>query len=553
MRRRHRPADGGAILGLLAASGFLLILFAPASEPENQRFVLDLRPSVEILLLLAALGLAGLRGRPLGVATRLAATVIIATAALVHTIDALLPALFGRTLDLYWDLGHVPSLLGLFFDSAGPWRGGLVAAGVLGGALAALGLVFLALTAIGWAAQRRGVAPLLLLLPCIVALGGVVLPPGPDGTRPVSTSLSHEVARQGRDLVLAWQVAHGHLGKYAAVLATPQRKSADLAGLKGGDVILIYVESYGTVALDEPAYRAVVAPALDRFTAKVAGAGYGIVSDRILSPTFGGGSWLAHGTMGSGIKLDQLTARLLLASDRRSLPRYLSAAGYRTVEVMPGIKSPLAEDRFWGFDKSYYAADLGYDGPEFGWFTIPDQYTLKIFAEREAHTARPLFAQIVLVSSHTPFYPVPPYVADWGDAGLYASVAQAEWDRLYRQPDWDRLEAPYLESLAYDLDVLGDFVTSRVADGALVVILGDHQPPAFISGDKQKWTVPIHVLSKDPDLLAPFVAQGYTPGAFPAPTAPVLGMEGFLPAFLDGFSSAAPPVAAEPADAGTHG
>jgi hypothetical protein len=553
MRRQSRPAGLGAIVALLTACGFLLILFAPASEPENQRFVLDWRPSVEILALLAALGLAGLRDGRLGLAARLAATGIIGIAALIHTIDALLPALFGRTLDLYWDLGHVPSLLGLFFDAAGPWRGGLVAAAVAGGALAALGLIFLALTTIGWAAARRGVAPLLLLLPCIVALGGLALPPGPDGTRRVSTSLSHEMARQARDLVLAWQVAHGHLGKYAAVLAAPQRQSADLAGLKGGDVLLIYVESYGTVALDDPRYRAVVAPALDRFAAKAAAAGYGLVSDRIVSPTFGGGSWLAHGAMGSGVRLDQLTARLLLASDRRSLPRYLSAAGYRTVEIMPGIKKPLAEEGFWGFDKSYYAADLGYDGPAFGWFTIPDQYTLKIFAEREAHSARPLFAQIVLVSSHTPFYPVPPYVADWRDAGPYESVGQAEWDRIYRQPDWDRLEAPYRESLAYDLDVLGDFLTSRVADGALVIILGDHQPPAFISGDKQPWTVPIHVLAKDQALLAPFVAQGYTPGAFPAQTAPFLAMEGFLPAFLDGFSRQDPPLAADPADAGKHG
>jgi hypothetical protein len=544
VRRRRSAAGAGAINALLAASFLLLALFAPASEPENHRLVLDFRPSVEILLLIAALALAGLRRRPLGLAPRLAAPAVVGVAALLHAVDALLPGLFGRTLDLYWDLGHVPSLLGLFFDSAGPWRGGLVAAGIGTGVLAALALVFLALTAIGWAAAQRGIGRPLVLLPCAVALGGLALPAAPDGTKPVSTGLTSELSRHGRDLVLAWQVAHGNLGEYAAILGAPQRRSADLAGLKGGDVLLIYVESYGTVALDEPRYRAIVAPALDRFAAKVGAAGYGLVSNRILSPTFGGGSWLAHGTMASGIRLDQPTARLLLGSDRRSLPRYLSAAGYRTVEVMPGIKNPLAEDRFWGFDKSYYAADLGYHGPEFGWFAIPDQVTLKVFAEREAHSSRPLFAQIVLVSSHTPFYPVPPYVADWSDAGPYESIGKAEWDRIYRQPDWDRLDGAYVESLAYDLDTLGDFVTGRVAEGALVIILGDHQPPAFISGERQPWTVPIHILAKDSSLLAPFLAQGYTPGAFPAQTAPFLTMERFLPTFLDGFSERDPTLAA---------
>src|SRR5258708_13574061 len=163
-----------------------------------------------------------------------------------------------------------------------------------------------------------------------------------------------------------------------------------------------------------------------------------MLSNRIVSPTFGGGSWLAHGTMASGIKLDEFLSHLVLDSERRSLPRYMAAAGYRTVNLMPGIKRPMPESRFWGFEKSYYAADLAYRGPEFGWFEIPDQYTLKTFAARETHEdGRPLFAQIVLISSHTPFYPVPPYRADWADADEYAGVTKEQWERIYRQPDWD--------------------------------------------------------------------------------------------------------------------
>jgi hypothetical protein len=81
-------------------------------------------------------------------------------------------------------------------------------------------------------------------------------------------------------------------------------------------------------------------------------------------------------------------------------------------------------------------------------------------------------------------------------------------------------------------------------DGTLVIILGDHQPPAFVSGDTQSHTVPIHILAKDPDLLAPFIAQGYTSGAFPAQQAPFPVMENFLATFLDGFSRNGPSVAA---------
>ncbi|HEX7970369.1 MAG TPA: hypothetical protein VF502_19255, partial [Stellaceae bacterium] len=208
----------------------------------------------------------------------------------------------------------------------------------------------------------------------------------------------------------------------------------------------------------------------------------------------------------------------------------------RTVEIMPGLKTPAPDNGFWGFERSYYAGDLGYEGPPFGWFRIPDQYTLRRFDEAEAGPGhKPLFAQIVLVSSHTPFAPVPPYVADWRDAGSYRGIGQPEWDRIYAAPDWSRLDRPYVASVVYDLKTLGGWLARRDGDG-LVVIVGDHQPPGFIAGEKQPWTVPIHVLSRDPDLLLPFAAAGYIEGAIPPRTGRFKGMESFLGDFLAAFS-----------------
>ncbi len=540
MRRRRRfgPGAGQTILAALVALIFLLALFTPASETENHRLILDWRPALEILILAAALAVLGLAGRRLPNPLRVLLAFAVLAAALLHLVNALMPGLFGRQLDLYWDLGLTPSVIGLFYESAGFWRAALAVTVLVVALVAALSAIVFALWAIEWAAARRrlvGVAVITLAVAAGILVG---LPPAPPATAPIATSLARELAEQGRFLHRAWQVAHGKLGPYAAALAAPQRATADLAKLKQRDVLLIYFESYGTVALDNPAYRAAIAPALARFAATTEEAGYTLLSSRILSPTFGGGSWLAHGTMASGSKLDQFLSRLLLESDRRSLPRYMAAAGYRTVNVMPGIKKPWPEGKFWGFEQSYYASDLDYRGPEFGWFGIPDQYTLKKFVTREKHAdGKPLFAQIVLVSSHTPFYPVPPYVAAWADAGDYVGVTPAEWERIYRQPDWNNLAAPYVESVAYDLDVLGGFLATRVADGALVIILGDHQPPAFISGEKQPWTVPIYVLSKDQELLAPFAALGYRPGVAPDRQPLVRGMESFLGDFLDGFSA----------------
>ena len=547
-RRRHfAPAAASAILAIAVASALLLALFLPSSEPENHRLVIDHRPALEIVLLIGAVALLRLLGLHLPTMLRYAVGLLILLAFLLNLADAVMPGSFGREADLYWDFRQIPGLLGLYYRSAGPWRSALTAMAAIVAAVAAFLLIVLALRLIAWATARRGVALVAIAL-AVAAVGAWALPV--NETAPVSTALSEQVVRQGRLFYRAWQVAHGNLGSYAAALAAPQRARADLARLKRRDVLLIYFESFGTVALDNPEYRAGIAAALTRFETKLANAGIGLLSNRILSPTYGGGSWVAHGTLASGIKLDQFLARLLLESGRKSLPRYMAEAGYRTVNVQPGIKNDAAEGGFWGFDKNYYAADLDYRGPEFGWFGIPDQFTLKKFATREsareeraasgAVEQRPLFAQIVLVSSHTPFYPVPPYRAQWSDAGDYVGVTPKEWERIYRQPDWNHLETPYLESLVYDLDVLGDFMITRVADGALVIILGDEQPPAFISGESQPATVPIYALSKDADLLAPFQALGYRPGAIPEQPPPWRGMESFLPDFLDAFSTDGP-------------
>src|SRR5258708_588685 len=207
MRRRHQAAPRGVVAAvfLILATGFLLALFMPDGANENHRLVADWGPPVQILIVAAALALLALSGLRLPRGLRLALSVVILLAALIHLADALMPGLFGRELDLYWDLGHVPSLLGLFFQSAGPWRGGLIVAAAGGIALAALAFIDVALWTIEWASRRRDAALALIGLPIIaVSLG---LPRPPEASPVVSTRLSHELAQQGRFLYRASQGA----------------------------------------------------------------------------------------------------------------------------------------------------------------------------------------------------------------------------------------------------------------------------------------------------------------------------------------------------------
>ena len=68
----------------------------------------------------------------------------------------------------------------------------------------------------------------------------------------------------------------------------------------------------------------------------------------------------------------------------------------------------------------------------------------------------------------------------------------------------------------------------------LLIIMGDHQPLAEVAGEDASHDVPIHVISREADLVGPFEARGYVEGWVP-PRGRVLGMEDFLPAFVEDF------------------
>ncbi len=516
----------------------LFLLFLPTRDPVTHSLAIEWRPSAELAFVLFIVAITAV-ARPQIVNTRLAArilAVVVGGAALLNLLRAAIPTLLGRDLNLYWDLGHLPSLFGLAEEAAGFWR-------VSGAVCVAAGAVFLLMAGLYWIWRR--VLPALtdrrvgLALAVVLGVTVDIAAFMPAEDRPLATGFGLDVVRQTVAFVRGWHPAAGGDGPYAAALAAPPPPRSDLAGLKRRDVYVIYLESYGTTVFDTPEFLAGIGQSLTRFETALRDAGYTIASNRLVSPTFGGGSWLAHATLASGVRLDDpVLYTLLMDSRRKLLPAYFKEAGWRTIGIAPGIKTPPSNTRAWGFDREVYAGELDYHGPAFGWFEIPDQFTLGRTAKIRSALGSdaPVFTQVVLVSSHIPFSPVPPYLADWNDSGTFASVSATAMEEIYRQPDWSRLAPEYLKSLGYDFAALEGWLTQRMPGDGLVILLGDHQPPAVIGGRPEPpWTVPIHVLSRDPDLLAPFIAEGYVSGLFPAQQPPYRGMETFLAWFLAAF------------------
>ena len=105
-------------------------------------------------------------------------------------------------------------------------------------------------------------------------------------------------------------------------------------------------------------------------------------------------------------------------------------------------------------------------------------------------------------------------------------------------PNLENASEAYIRAIEYDLVVLRRYIAEFVRDGALVIVLGDHQPVVEVTRHSPSEGVPIHVLSRDKGFVETFVARGYERGMWPRIEGSHPGMETFLAGFLRDFSGA---------------
>lgn len=315
-----------------------------------------------------------------------------------------------------------------------------------------------------------------------------------------------------------------------------------LSELRGKDVVIAFVESYGRVVVEAPEYAPQIGAVLDEGTQQLAAAGFAARSAYLTSPTAGGSSWLAHATFLSGLWIDnEQRHRTLVGSERLTLTGAFRRAGWRTVAVMPGTTETWPEAEFYGHDQVYDYGALDYHGPDLGWATMPDQYTLAAFErlERARGDRAPLLAEIALVSSHAPWVAVPELL-DWneiGDGSVFATMLEpGDRDAIWSQ-DPATIRATYRGAIEYSLRSLISYVQTYGDDRLVLIILGDHQPAPILTGDNAGRDVPITVITRDRAVLDRFSDWSWHEGLRPGPHAPVWRMDTFRDQFLSAFST----------------
>lgn len=476
-------------------------------------------PWVSLEAAVIAAGMALLPHRPWsrGLTWLLAVGVVVVAAA--GFADLVFQQSLGRPLNLALDLYLVQAVYRLAVGNTGLLR--TLVGMVLIGASSALTIYAAArllapASTSGGGGRRPGPRLAAGIVGGTLALGlvGLVVP-----------ALGQRVAAPAASLILdqaaLLRATRAERVAFAADLAREPRAFGEVpglfSGLEGRNVVLAYIESYGTAAIDDPELAAVVRPRLEAAEARLDSAGLHIVTGTLVSPTTGGQSWYAHGTMLSGLWLEnQLRYELLLTSGRETLVHDFRRAGYRTATIMPAITTAWPEAVRLGYDDIYTAQNIPYAGPPFYWVTMPDQFTWSFLGSVLREATTPIFVEVGMVSSHAPWTPVLPLV-DWETVDDGAIFEPYRLDGYPPEEIWwdvEVLREGYAHSLAYSLDAMAGFAARVLDERTLLIVAGDHQAAPWVTGASDP-DVPVHVIARDPALLEPFLEWGFGPGAIP--------------------------------------
>jgi hypothetical protein len=541
--------SGGMIWRAVVAALILHLVLIQPNHPGAMTWgALRLFP-LELPVLLLGLPLLGdgRAGRMLrGVLAGVLVLVVVVKAA-----DFAMFTAFGRGFNPVGDLPLAAAGFNLLSGSVGV-LGAVLAYGAVAGLLLALGW------ALWWAMGVWARLPIFAMRPWVQRGAGAVAlvcavagvweaaaimnrwkmpfdPPGAAFTARLAAERVRLVLRTYEDL-RSFRVA---------AAADPFRGQDGLLNRIDRDVVVVFIESYGRANVEGPLYAATTRAALTGAERALGAKGFAMRSGYLTSSTKGGQSWLAHASFANGLRINgQVRYRALLVSGREGLFQIAQRSGFETAAVMPAITMAWPEAARMGFDRILPAADLGYRGLPFNWVTMPDQFTLAAFdrlVREDAAREGRLFAQVVLISSHAPWVPVPRMV-DWdavGDGTVFNAMAQEGDPPNVVWQDRDRVRDQYRQAVGYSLEAVFSWAARTAEEMPLIVVLGDHQAAGFVA-QEDRLDVPVHVIGP-PDLVEVAAGWGFLPGLIPPESQVALPMEAMRDLFVNGYSEKGAP------------
>jgi phosphatidylglycerophosphate synthase len=451
-----------------------------------------------------------------------------------------------RAFNPVFDWGSIGSALGVIRDAIGPARTD-IALVLLGlGLILLVGAIIAATIHVTTVAARhrraavRGLAGLTAVWAVCAGLSLQFIPGSPIA----STSAVALAAAQVRATQAAF--ADQRLFEKAIHSSDPEARipaSDLLTGLRGKDVIFVFVESYGQVSIEGTSFSQGIDAVLRRANASLASAGWSTQSAWVDAPGYGGISQEAHSTLQSGLWVNSRQRYSeLVASNRFTLSDAFDKAGWRTVSDSPATDDVgwASGTRFYHWDQLYDKSNVGYQGPAFSYAPMPDQYIYSSFQRLALSPGhKPVMAEIDTVSSHSPWAPLPTMVP-WnkvGNGSIFDPMPARGETPLSLLTNASRQRQAYATSIKYSLRVLTSWVTELHDPNLVLILLGDEQPDTPITTPGASHDLPISIIARDPSVFKDIASWHWQDGLVPGRHAPVELMSAFRNRFLGAFST----------------
>jgi phosphatidylglycerophosphate synthase len=456
---------------------------------------------------------------------------------------------FERPFDPIGDSGYAGIGMETLSAAVGRTEAKLIAVGVVVGTLAVLAGTTLSMLRLSTVVARnrrfslRAVGALAVAWLICWLIGAQLVSRSPIASASTAGLIVREVHTVRADIhdkgVFAKEIKHDRF-RY-----TPGNKL--LRALRGKDVILDFVESYGKVSVEGSSFAPAVDGLLEKGTQQLQASGFSARTAFLTSSTFGGVSWLAHSTLQSGVWANsQLRYNELVSTNRFTLSDAFHRAGWRTV-----VDSP-ADDRVWSDGKTFYHYDaiydrrnVGYHGPTYTYASMPDQYLYLGLQRLELAKRKrpPIFAEVDSVSSHMPWNQVPQMIP-WNQVGDGSIFKHEPTEKNLDGAFWitpKRVRAAYAHSIEYSMNALISYVQHYGRKNLVLIVVGDEQPLPIVSGEGASHDVPISIIAHDPKVLNQIKSWGWSAGLRPSPHAPVWPMSAFRDRFLTAYGSTPAP------------
>jgi len=313
------------------------------------------------------------------------------------------------------------------------------------------------------------------------------------------------------------------------------------------DVHILCIESYGSLFFRSEMIASDKLTMMRRYESDLLDSGYHVVTGYSEPPQFAGGSWKSYSSLNFGIKLLDDGLYFTLFNNAQGFDHYQSLQGYLRSQgyfnyALAALQPNKGEVVDWDHIRRSFDSDkiidwdtIGYKGKTIKFFSVrdiaPDQYALNKASDyilSEDNQPYSLFN--INLNSHYPFDSPESLVKDWRTLQEIAPKMIAK--------DLP-VEERYGKSIKYQLDNTVELIKESADRDGVYVVFGDHQPP-FITDQRYGFETPIHIVSKRPELLEPFLKIGFQEGMYPPAQDEGSQMkhEGFFSLFMQGLNKA---------------